>query len=381
MAKRDYYEVLGVGKNAGKEDIKKAYRKLARKYHPDVNPDDKQAEQKFKEIQEAYEVLSDDQKRARYDQFGHAGVDEGAQQYGGFGSQDFGGFGGFEDIFDAFFGGGFTGASERRQRRPRKGSDLRYKMDIEFEEAAFGTEKEIQVPRTEICDKCDGTGAKPGTSPKTCSTCQGVGEMKQVKDTPFGRFVNVSPCTSCGGTGQIIEEYCPECDGEGKVVRRRKVKVNIPQGVDDGTRLRIAGEGQAGQYGGPSGDLYVDIRVKPHKIFSRKGQNVYSEVTISFVEAILGTEVEVETLDGKTELRIPEGTQPNTTFTLRSKGVPHVKRRGRGDHIVTAKVKIPEKLTDKQRQMVQELALSMGKKVSHNKSFLKKVKDALGGNE
>ncbi len=381
MSKRDYYEILGVDRNADKDDLKKAYRKLARKYHPDVNTDDEQAEEKFKEIQEAYEILSDDQKRARYDQFGHAGVNGDAhQQYGGFGGQDFGGFGGFEDIFDAFFGGGFSGG-ERRQRRPRKGSDLRYRLEIEFEDAVFGAEKEVRIPRTEQCDKCDGTGAKPGTSPKTCSSCNGQGEVKQVKETPFGRFVNVAACNSCGGEGTIVEEPCPECRGEGKVVRRRKVKIDIPAGVDNGTRLRVRGEGQAGVYGGPPGDLYVDITVKSHDKFTREGTTIYSDVKISFVEAILGTDLEVPTLDGNENLKIPAGTQPKTEFTLKGKGVPHFQRRGRGDQIVIVDVEIPKKLTQKQKQLIRELALSMGKNIPAGEGFLEKVKKALGSNE
>ncbi|ACB84767.1 molecular chaperone DnaJ [Natranaerobius thermophilus] len=380
MAKRDYYEILGVDRNASQNEIKKAYRKLARKYHPDVNQDDEQAEDKFKEIQEAYEVLGDEQKRTRYDQFGHAGVNgDGHQQYGGFGGQDFGGFGGFEDIFDAFFGGGFSGGE--RRRRPRKGSDLRYKLEIEFEEAVFGAEKEVRIPRTENCEKCDGSGAKPGTQPETCSACNGSGEMRQVKETPFGRFVNVATCSRCGGEGTVIKEHCPECQGEGKVVRRRKVKLNIPEGVDNGTRLRVRGEGQAGTYGGPPGDLYVDISVKPHDTFKRDGTTVYSEINVSFVEAILGTEIEVPTLDGKSKLKIPAGTQPKTEFTLKGKGVPHFKRKGRGDQIVIVNVDIPKKLTQKQKQLVRELALSMGKNISSDESFLNRVKKALGGNE
>ncbi|OWZ83124.1 molecular chaperone DnaJ [Natranaerobius trueperi] len=381
MAKKDFYEVLGVSRDADQNEIKKAYRKLARKYHPDVNSDDEEAEQKFKEVQEAYEILSDDQKRARYDQFGHAGVDENAQQYGGFGDQGFGGFGGFEDIFDAFFGGGFGGGGERNQRRPRKGSDLRYRMQVEFEEAAFGAEKEVQIPRTENCNKCDGSGAKPGTSPETCPTCKGQGEVRQVKETPFGRFVNVAPCSTCEGQGKIVKEKCPECEGEGRVVRRRKVKINVPAGVDDGTRLRIRGEGQAGIYGGPAGDLYVDISIKSHDKFTREGQTVYSKVTISVVEALLGTEIKIPTLDGDTELKIPEGTQPKTDFTLKNKGIPYVNRKGRGHHIVIVDIEIPKKLNQKQKQLVRELAVSMGKDVSSDESFLDRVRKALGGND
>ena len=378
MTRKDYYEILGVSREASQEEIKKAYRKLARKYHPDVNPEDEKAEEKFKEIQEAYEVLGDEEKRTRYDRFGHAGVDEEAYQQGGFGGhgfEDFGGFGGFEDIFDAFFGGGFSGGG--RRQRPRRGSDLLYRLELEFEEAVFGTEKEAQIPRTEKCEKCDGSGAKPGTSPETCPTCDGRGEIKQVKQTPLGQFVNVSACSVCGGDGKIIKEKCPECEGEGKVVRRRKVKLNIPPGVDEGTRLRVPGEGQAGSKGGPPGDLYVEISVRPHEYFERDGDDIYYEASISFPLAAIGGEIEVPTLDGKANLRVPEGTQNEAIFKLKNKGVPN--RRGRGHQYVKIKVAVPKKLDAEQKRLLQEFAKSIGEEVPGDKSFFGRVKDTFGG--
>ncbi|UMZ73073.1 molecular chaperone DnaJ [Natranaerofaba carboxydovora] len=378
MTQRDLYEILGVSRDASQDEIKKAYRKLARKYHPDVNPDNEEAEKKFKEIQKAYEVLGDDKKRQRYDQFGHAGVDEDAQ-HGGFGGQDFGdfgGFGGFEDIFDAFFGGGFSGGGSRRQR-PRRGSDLLYRLELEFEEAVFGAEKEAEIPRTESCEKCEGSGAKPGTSPETCPTCEGRGEIRQAKQTPLGQFVNVSPCNACGGDGKIIKDKCPECHGEGKVVRRRKVKLNIPEGVDEGNRLRVAGEGQAGSRGGPPGDLYVEISVKPHEYFEREGNDIYYEANISFPLAAIGGEIEVPTLEGKAKLKVPEGTGNGATFKLKNQGVPT--RRGRGHQYVKINVEVPKKLNAEQKNILKDFAKSMGEEIPDDKSFIGRVRDTFGG--
>ncbi len=380
MTERDLYETLGVSRDASQEEIKKAYRKLARKYHPDVNPDDEEAEKKFKEVQHAYEVLGDEDKRTRYDQFGHAGVDEDAYQqsgFGGFGGQDFGGFGGFEDIFDAFFGGGFSGGGGSRRQRPRRGSDLLYRLELEFEEAVFGTEKEAEIPRTESCEKCKGTGAKPGTSPETCPTCDGGGEIRQVKQTPLGQFVNVATCNACGGEGKIVKEKCSECHGEGKVVRRRKVKLNIPEGVDEGTRLRVAGEGQAGSKGGPPGDLYVEISVKPHEYFERDGSDIYYLADISFPLAAVGGEIEVPTLEGKAKLKVPEGTQNGATFKLKNKGVPS--KRGRGHQFVKVNVEVPKKLNSEQKKILREFAKTMGEELPGEKSFIGRVKDTFGG--
>lgn len=378
MAKRDYYEVLGVDKEATEDDIKKAFRKLARKYHPDVNKDDKNAAEKFKEIAEAYEVLRDSDKRARYDQFGHAGVEQGgfdAGNFGGFGN--FGDFGGglFDDIFD-IFGGGF-GQSSRRG--PTRGTDLRYDLEITLEEAAFGVEKEIEIFRMESCKKCDGTGAKPGTRPKTCPTCGGTGQVRKVQNLGPMQFTNVTTCGNCGGRGHIVEEPCPECHGRGQNKAGRKLKVKIPAGVDTGSRLRMSGEGEPGELGGPPGDLYIVIRVKAHKLFVRQGDDLIYEVPISFVQAALGDEIEIPTLEEKVKLRIPEGTQPGTRFRLKSKGIPHIKGYGRGDIHVRVEVVIPKNLNEKQRELLTKFAEISGKDVKPtSKGLFGKMKDAFG---
>lgn len=375
MSKKDYYEVLGVAKTASEDEIKKAFRKLARKYHPDVNRDDpKVAEEKFKEANEAYEVLSDPERRAQYDQFGHAAFEGGAQGQGGFGG--FGGSGGFSDIFDMFFGqSGFGG----RQAGPERGSDLRYDLEVTFEQAAFGLETEIQVPRTEDCSACQGTGAAPGTHPETCSQCRGTGQQQVVQNTPFGRMVNVRTCDRCRGEGKIVKTPCRECHGKGKVRAKRKIKIKIPPGVDNGSRLRVAYEGEAGTRGGQPGDLYVYIFVKQHKLFTREGNDVICEVPITFVQAALGDEVQVPTLDGQIKLTIPEGTQTGTVFRLKEKGVPHLRGSGRGDQHVRVKVTTPKKLTEQQRELLLEFARLSGDDANpEQKSFFKKVKDAFG---
>lgn len=381
MAKRDYYEVLGVSRDATEEEIKKAYRKLARKYHPDVNKDDKDAAEKFKEINEAYEVLKDPEKRARYDQFGHAGVGQGGfdpGNFGGFGDfGDFGGFGSdiFEDIFD-IFGGGF---GRTRRRGPTRGADLRYDLEITLEEAAFGVEKEVEIFRMESCKKCNGTGAKPGTMPKTCPTCGGSGQVRRVQNLGPMQFTNVTTCTNCGGRGNIIEEPCPKCNGRGQSKVGRKIKVKIPAGVDTGSQLRMSGEGEPGEMGGPPGDLYVVIRVKPHKLFVRQGDDLIYEVPISFVQAALGDEIEIPTLEEKVKLKIPEGTQPGTRFRLRSKGIPHIKGYGRGDLIVHVDVVIPKKLNEKQKELLVKFAKISGEDIKPtSKGLFRKMKDAFG---
>ncbi|SDF74758.1 molecular chaperone DnaJ [Sporolituus thermophilus] len=378
MSKRDYYEVLGVPRTATEDEIKKAFRKLARKYHPDVNRDNpKEAEEKFKEINEAYEVLSDPERRAQYDQFGHAAFDPG-QGAGAGGFSGFGGFGagGFSDIFDMFFGQAGFGA---RHTGPEKGADLRYDLEISFEEAAFGVEKEIQVPRTEECPTCHGSGAAPGTHPETCPQCRGTGQQQIVQNTPFGRMVNVKTCTRCRGEGKIVRTPCKDCQGRGRVRNKRTIKVKIPAGVDSGSRLRVAYEGEAGVRGGPPGDLYVYIFVKPHKLFTREGSDVICEVPISFVQAALGDEIEVPTLDGKVSLKIPEGTQSGTTFRLKDKGIPHLRGHGRGDQHVRIKVVTPKNLTERQRELLMEFARASGENINpEQKSFFKKVKDFLG---
>jgi len=379
MAKRDYYEILGVDRNATKEEIKKAYRRLSKKYHPDLNKEEGAAE-KFKEITEAYEVLSDDEKRRRYDQYGHADPSQG-QGFAGFGDEvfgGFGGFGGFEDIFDAFFGG-----STRRSGRnaPRKGADLQYTMTITFEEAVFGKETDIEIPREEDCLHCHGTGAKPGTRPDTCPYCHGTGQITSEQATPFGRIVNRRVCYHCNGTGQIIREKCATCHGTGRVKRRKKIHVKIPAGIDDGQQLRVAGQGERGVNGGPPGDLYIVFHVEPHEFFERRGNDIYCEMPITFVQAALGDEIEVPTLYGKVKIKIPPGTQSHTKFRLRGKGVPNVRGGGVGDQHVIVKIITPKKLTEKQKQLLREFAEISGETIDEQtKSFFDKVKKAFKGN-
>jgi molecular chaperone DnaJ len=379
LAKRDYYEVLGVPRNASEADIKKAFRTLARKYHPDANKDDPQAAEKFKEINEAYQVLSDPEKRARYDQFGHA-----AEQMGGFGGgfqgNPFEGMGGFSgdlgDIFDMFFGGG-----GRRQRGPARGADLQYELELTLEEAAFGTKKEIRIPRMEACPTCHGSGARPGTSPVTCSKCRGTGQVQFAQNTIFGRFVNVTTCDRCGGAGKIVETPCATCRGKGEVQKMQKVEVNIPAGVDSGHRLRMSGYGEKGERGGPPGDLYIVIQVKPDSRFRREGDDLISEVTISMVQAALGTEIEVPTLDGPELVKIPEGTQHGETIRLRGKGVRRLRGSGRGDQHVVVHVKIPTRLSAREKELLRELAEIRGEKLSggeKEKGIFDSVKDFLG---
>ncbi|MBM7614661.1 molecular chaperone DnaJ [Alkaliphilus hydrothermalis] len=374
MSKRDFYEVLGVEKGASPEEIKKAYRKLAMKYHPDRNPDNKEAEDKFKEANEAYEILSDPEKKQRYDQFGHAGVNGN----GGGGFEGFGG--GFEDIFgDIFdmFGGGFGGSSRRRSG-PQKGADIKYESSITFEEAAFGTDKTVEFHRNDNCDECNGSGAKPGTSKKTCSHCNGKGEIRYAQRTPLGQIVNVKACPHCHGEGHIIEEPCHKCNGKGKVRKKRKLKVKIPAGVDTGMVIPIRGEGEPGIKGGPSGDFYVVIKVLPHKIFQRDGLDVICEIPITFVQATLGDEMEVPTLEGKVKYKIPEGTQSGTVFRLKGKGIVSPRGYGKGDQYVKMIVEVPTKLTDKQKDALRQFASVSGEEVhEQRKSFFDKVKDVL----
>jgi molecular chaperone DnaJ len=375
MAKRDYYEVLGVAKTATDDELKKAFRKLARQYHPDVyQGDPKEAEAKFKEINEAYSVLSDPQKRSAYDHYGHAASDPnfGAGMGGDFSNFGFEGFG---DIFDMFFGG--NQGSRQRRNGPQRGGDLRFDMEISFEEAAFGKETTVEIPRTEVCPTCNGNGAKPGTPIKTCSVCNGTGQVQVTQNTAFGRFVNVRTCDHCHGAGKTIETPCVECGGSGRVRRTRKIEIKIPAGVESGSRLRVSGEGEAGQRGGSPGDLYVYIYVKAHSKFERQGDDVVSEITISFTQAALGTTVMVDTLDGKVELRIPEGTQHGTSFRMRGHGITHLRGHNRGDHFVRVKVAVPTRLNGEQRELLKKLALSFGEKLSaDDKGFMDKVKEA-----
>jgi len=374
VSKRDYYEVLGVERSASEDEIKKAFRKAARKYHPDVNRDNqKEAEEKFKEVNEAYEILSNPERRAQYDQFGHAAFEAGQ------GAGGFGGAGGFNDIFDMFFGQSGFGGFGRRPPGPEKGADLRYDMEITFEQAAFGMETEIEVPRTENCSVCDGSGASPGTHAQTCPQCQGTGQVQVAQNTPFGRMVNVVTCDRCRGEGKIIQSPCKECHGRGKTRIRRKIKIKIPAGVDNGARLRVSHEGEAGMRGGPPGDLYVYLFVKSHKLFIREGNDVICDVPISIVQATIGDEIEVPTLDGKVKLRIPEGTQTGTIFRIKEKGIPYLKGHGRGDQHVRVKVVTPKKLTERQRELMVEFGRIGGVDVNpEQKGFFKKVKEFLG---
>ena len=356
MSKKDYYDVLGVSKTATADEIKKAYRKLARQYHPDVNKDNPEAAEKFKEASEAYSVLSDEQKRAQYDQFGHAAFENGgAGGAGGFGGfEGFGGFGGggMEDIFDMFFGGQGRGA-RGSNAGPQRGADLRFDLEITFEEAAFGLEREISLYRDEQCPHCHGNGAEPGSKVETCPECHGSGEIRFTQNTMFGQMTNVRPCPKCHGEGKIISEPCKECRGQGTVKKNKKLKVKIPAGVDNGSRLRVAGEGEAGVKGGPSGDLYVYLYVKPHKFFERDGTTVYCEVPINIVQATLGDEIKVPTLDGQVVMKVPEGTQPGKVLRLKGKGIPSLRNSTRGDQLVRIKVVVPQKLNEKQKDALR----------------------------
>ncbi|GLI83793.1 molecular chaperone DnaJ [Rossellomorea marisflavi] len=377
MSKRDYYEVLGVDKGASKEEMKKAYRKLSKKYHPDINKEADAAD-KFKEVKEAYEVLSDDQKRAQYDRFGHTDPNQG---FGGGGAGDFGGgFGGFEDIFNTFFGGGGGGGRRRDPNAPRAGADLQYTMTLSFEEAVFGKDTEIEIPREEECDTCHGSGAKPGTKVETCSHCQGSGQLNVEQNTPFGRIVNRRVCHHCNGTGKQIKDKCRTCGGDGKVQKRRKISVKIPAGIDDGQQLRVSGQGEPGINGGPAGDLYVVFHVRNHDFFERNGDDVYCEMPITFAQAALGDEIEVPTLHGKVKLKVPGGTQTGTRFRVKGKGVPNVRGYGTGDQHVLIKVVTPSKLTEKQKQLLREFADISGQVPDEqHESFFDKVKKAFKG--
>jgi len=372
LAKRDYYEVLGVNRNASETEIKKAYRKLALKHHPDKNPGDKEAEEVFKEASEAYAVLSDSQKRAQYDQFGHAGMNGG-----GF-SEGFGGFGGgspFEDIFGDIFGDIFSGGGGARRGRGRRGDDLRYNLTITFEEAAFGHETNIEVPRHQTCSTCSGSGSRPGSQPVTCPTCRGAGQVRHQQ----GFFSLTRPCPDCGGEGRIIKDPCPDCRGTGRVREKRSLSIKIPAGVETGNRLKLSGEGEAGAQGGPPGDLYVVITVKDHPIFQRDGRDVICEVPISFPQAALGHELEVPTLEGKVKLKIPAGTQSGKVLRLPGKGIPSLQGYGRGDQLVVVRVETPSRMTARQRELLEEFARESGEEVHPmGKGFFDKVKEMFG---
>jgi molecular chaperone DnaJ len=347
--KRDYYEVLGIGRNATDEDVKKAFRKLAFKYHPDHNKEDHSGEA-FKEINEAYEVLSNSDKRAAYDRYGHAGTDS---SYGrGFEGMDFGGFG---DIFDAFFGGSATSTHQG----PQQGSDLKASLTITFEEAVFGAEKNLKISRVENCSVCHGLGSKPGTSSSRCPNCNGTGQIRRVQQSIFGRFTNVSTCNRCHGIGTIITDPCPQCRGSGKERVEREINVKTPPGVDNGAQLVMRGEGDSGSRGGPSGNLYIQVTVMPHEYFIRRGDDIIYELSVNFIQAALGDEVEVPNLAGKTKIKIPSGSQTGKLFRLKGQGVSHLQRSGRGDQLILLVVLTPEQLNDKQRQLLKDLGNSL----------------------
>ena len=363
--KRDYYEILGVTKSSSADDIKKAYRKLALKYHPDRNPGDKQAEEKFKEAAEAYAVLSDAEKRAQYDQFGHSLGGSGFQGFHGAASS-FEGFGDvFGDLFEDFFGGGSSRG--RGGSRSRRGSDLEYQLDIAFEDAAFGKEVQIEVPRLESCGHCGGSGAEPGSKKTTCQECRGAGEIRMSQ----GFFSFRQTCPRCRGEGEKIEKYCRECQGNGRVERTRKIDLKIPAGIETGNRLKISGEGEGGQLGGDRGNLYVLIRVRPHSIFERDGNDVLCEAEIDMVEATLGTKIEAPTLYGNVQLKVPAGTQPGTILRIKDKGFPSLRGGGKGDQLVRISVRIPEKLSDQERRLLEELQKLKGSHSSKKDFFTK----------
>lgn len=383
MAKRDYYDVLGVARNADSAELKKAYRKLAMEFHPDKNKD-AGAEEKFKEISEAYEILSDDQKRAVYDRYGPSAFD---------GSNGMGGMGGaqgfdyenlssvFEELINAF--GGTAGSRGRRQG-PRRGNDMRYDMTLEFEEAVFGTEKTIEINRTEACETCHGSGAKAGTQPARCKHCNGSGEVRRMQQSMLGSFVNVSVCPVCGGTGEMIETPCDDCGGKRVVQRTRQKSVRIPAGVDNDTQIRVSSEGHAGAFGGPSGNLYVVIHVKPHKLFKRQGDDLLLDLPLDVATLTLGREIRIKTLEGEETHTIKPGTQPDTVIRLRGKGIPRLQQSGRGDQIVFVKAHIPTKLTEEQRHLFQKLHPTLAQdglveREREDKGFWDNVKEAIFG--
>lgn len=370
MAKKDYYELLGLQKGASDDDIKKAFRKLALQYHPDRNPGNKEAEEKFKEINEAYQVLSDPQKKAQYDQFGTTDFNGGGGGNGDFGGFDFSDMGGFGDIFGSFFGGGFGG----RRNGPQQGADLEYNLTLTFEEAVFGKQKEFSIHRNEKCETCGGSGAKPGTSPKTCDKCHGSGQIRVQRNTPLGSFVTQSTCDKCSGTGKIISEHCHKCHGSGKTRRQEKITIDVPAGVDNGNVMTKRGYGEMGINGGPPGDLHINLRVTPSAIFKRKGADLFIENHISFGKATLGVEIKVPTVDGDVKYKIPPGTQSGTVFRLKGKGVTRLNGYGKGDQLVTVIVDIPKALNEKQKDALRLFMEASGEIDEEKKSFFDKIK-------
>lgn len=372
MASKDYYQILGLQKGASDDDIKKAFRKLAIQYHPDKNKGDKEAEEKFKEVNEAYQVLSDPEKKAQYDQFGTTDFQGGFGGYeGGF---DFSEMGGFGDIFDSFFGGGFSG--RRRKGGPEKGADMEVTVKLTFDEAVFGVEKEININRNESCETCHGSGSKPGTSPRTCDKCGGSGQIRVQRSTPLGSFVSMTTCDKCGGKGKLISDPCPTCKGTGKERKSRKIKVNIPAGVDNDNVIPLRGQGEHGANGGPPGDLYINLRVASHHIFKRKGFDIYMDTHVSFAQATLGAELKVPTVDGDVKYSMPQGTQPGTVFRLKGKGVPRVNSAGRGDQYVNVVVDVPKTLNEKQREALKLFMEASGEDTEEGRksgSFMGKI--------
>jgi len=374
MSKRDYYEVLGVPRNASTDDLKQAFRKLARQYHPDVNKES-DAEERFKEINEAYAVLSDPDRRAAYDRFGH----EGLRGMGGM--PDFTvDFSDFADIFGDLFGFGMGRTSRRSRNAPRRGADLQYRLDLTFEEAVFGVEKDVQIARDEACETCKGSGAEPGTTPVRCATCNGSGEVRRVQQTLLGSMVQVTTCPACNGQGETISTPCHTCQGRGVTRRMRNKVVSVPAGVDSGTQIRLGGEGQPGVNGGPNGNLYIAIQAQPHKYFRRKNSDILLNLDINIAQATLGAEVDIPTVDGPAKLKIPAGTQPGKVLRMRSKGVPHLRGNGRGDQLVIVNVGIPSHLSPEQRQLFEQLAKSLGSEVRpQERGFLDWLKETLVG--
>jgi molecular chaperone DnaJ len=369
--KRDYYEVLGVGRTASAEELKRAYRKLAREYHPDVNRGDG-AEERFKEINEAYEVLSDADRRAAYDRFGHAANGMGGGDPFGFGGSPFG------DLFESFFG---AATQSRRRSAPARGQDLQVTVDLSFEEAVFGVEKEVELTRLESCEECHGTKMRNGQTPPTCPTCGGSGEVRRVQQTILGQFMTATVCSTCRGEGVQITDPCPRCRGRGRTSHARNITVTIPAGIDENATLRLSGQGEASPQGGANGNLYVKVRIKPHPYFTRQGKTINLQLGVNVAQAILGDEIAIETLDGPVAFKLPSGTQSGQQFRLRGKGVPDMRGGDRGDQIVTVHVEIPKSLSQEQRDLVEQLADSFGRGVSPqptNRGFFDKVKDALG---
>ncbi len=379
--KRDYYEVLGLNKGAAEDDIKKAYRKLAKQYHPDLNPNNKEAEAKFKEVGEAYEILSDPQKKSRYDQYGHAGVDPSyGAGAGGFGSAGGFGFDGIGDIFESFFGGGFGGSSRARNpNAPIRGNDVRVSIALDFMEAVKGCKKTVNLSHLENCKECGGTGAQQGTSAETCPDCNGTGQVRVSQRTPFGVVQTAKPCARCGGKGKIIKEPCKNCGGKGRVRVSRTVEVNVPAGIDDGQSFILRGEGDHGTNGGPSGDCAVLVSVRSDALFERDGFDIWCEIPLTYAQATLGDEITVPTVDGKVSYTVPEGTQPGTVFRLRNKGVPYVNGRGRGEQYVRMVLEVPKNLNTRQKDALKSFESMMSEKnYEKRRSFFDKIKSAIG---